>query len=216
MPPLVMVALPLLALHTPPLTDADSVISDDTHTIEGPLITPAESDGLIVMALVAVALPQLLVTVYLTVSGPTVLAITTPPPDMVAFVLDMLHTPPPTDAVYVAGVPMHTVAAPVTVPALGAGFTLSSKVVAAVPQVLVMVYDMMVVPPATPVTTPVPDTVAAVGLVLLHTPPAVAFDRAVNVPAHIVPGPMMVPAFGERFTVTVCIAATDPQLLVTR
>ena len=45
---------------------------------------------------------------------------------------------------------------------------------------------MVVLPAATPVTTPVPETVATEVDELLHTPPAVASARAVVEPAQTV------------------------------
>ena len=74
---------------------------------------------------------------------------------------------------------------------------------------------MIVVPAATPVTTPVASTLPTVGAELLHTPPDAALVSAVVEPAQTVPVPVIVPATGDGFTVTTAVAATVPQLFVT-
>ena len=61
MPP-TTVAFPLLVVHAPPLTVDVSVLDAKTHTVDGPLIVPALGSGLTVKGLVAVAVPQPLVT----------------------------------------------------------------------------------------------------------------------------------------------------------
>ena len=53
----------LLLLQVPPLTVEVSVIDAPVHTVAGPLIVPADGDGLIVIVFVATAVPQLFVTV---------------------------------------------------------------------------------------------------------------------------------------------------------
>ena len=76
---------------------------------------------------------------------------------------------------------------------------------------------MVVVPLATPVTTPVTLMVAMPGLTLLHTPPAspVASARVMFAVGHTTSPPVIAPAFGSGFTVTAAVAAAVPQLLVT-
>ena len=74
---------------------------------------------------------------------------------------------------------------------------------------------MVEVPAATPVTTPVPLTVAIPGLTLLQVPPAAASVRLVVVVGHTISPPVILPAFGDGFTVTTTVAAAVPQLLVT-
>jgi hypothetical protein len=65
---------------------------------------------------------------------------------------------------------------------------------------------MVAVPAATPVTTPVLPTAATPAALLLHTPPAVAFDKAVLLPAHTLAVPVMAPALGNALTVTTFVA----------
>jgi hypothetical protein len=65
-----------------------------------------------------------------------------------------------------------------------------------------------------PDTTPlVVVTVAMVGLLLLHVPPAVALLRVVVVPEQRVAEPVL--AAGVLFAVIVLVAVPVPQLLVT-
>ena len=72
-------------------------------------------------------------------------------------------------------------------------------------------------PPATPVTRPVPLTVAMPGDTELQTPPAVpvaSLNKVVKV-AQTVSVPVIAPALGDGFTVTTAVAASAPQLFVT-
>ena len=75
---------------------------------------------------------------------------------------------------------------------------------------------MVDVPLVNPVTTPVALTVATPVDTELHTPaPPVALLSVVVVVGHSVSRPVMVPATGNGFTVTIAVAAAVPQLLVT-
>ena len=71
---------------------------------------------------------------------------------------------------------------------------------------MVTAYDIVVVPEATPVTTPEALTVAADVLLLLHTPPPVASLIVVVAPGHTVVVPVMDPADGNGLTVTIEVA----------
>jgi hypothetical protein len=62
------------------------------------------------------------------------------------------------------------------------------------------------VPAATPLTTPVLPTVAMPVALLLHVPPVVALLSVVVLPAVTVAVPVIVPADGKGFTVTVVVA----------
>jgi len=127
----------------------------------------------------------------------------------------LLQVPPPVASVSVVDEPMHTAVAPLMLPATGAGDTFTTSVTVAVPQLLVTVYDIVVKPDETPVTTPVALMVAAAGLLLLHTPPDTASVRVMFRPMHTLAGPLMVPPTGEGFTVTALVAVAVPHLLVT-
>ena len=74
---------------------------------------------------------------------------------------------------------------------------------------------MVTVPVDTPVTTPVEDTVATVGLLLVQAPPVAVSPRDVVPPTHNVDVPVIVPVFGSGLMVTVIIAVAVPQLLLT-
>ena len=66
-----------------------------------------------------------------------------------------------------------------------------------------------------PPTEPEALTVAIAVLVLLHTPPLVPSVNAVLEPEHTVNvPPIEAGADGAVFTVTTCVAAVDPQLLL--
>ena len=75
----------------------------------------------------------------------------------------------------------------------------------------------MVVPALIPITIPEVFTVPAAVLVLLHTPPAViSVNEVVAPPAHTAAVPIIPAGFtGNGFTVTIDVAATTPQPLVT-
>ena len=111
--------------------------------------------------------------------------------------------------------PTHTDDAPDMLPASGNGLTVNVCVAAAVPQPLVTVYDIVVVPAAMPVTLPEASKVANDVAVLLHVPPVATSVSGVLLAAHTVDAPDMVPASGNGLTVNVCVAAAVPQLLVT-
>ena len=74
---------------------------------------------------------------------------------------------------------------------------------------------MVVLPEAIPLTTPVALTEPTDGVTLLHAPPAAPSVSAVLAPAQTTGVPVIVPAFGNALTVTTCVAAAVPQLLVT-
>ena len=65
---------------------------------------------------------------------------------------------------------------------------------------------MVVVPEATPVTTPDAFTVAFAVFELLHTPPPAASVRAVVEPAQTEVVPVIDPAAGNGLTVTIEVA----------
>ncbi len=69
---------------------------------------------------------------------------------------------------------------------------------------------MVVVPAPTPVTTPVLLTVPTAVLLLLHVPPAVAFDKAVVCPTHIDVPPVIAPGGVLMVNVFVAVAVQYP------
>ena len=74
---------------------------------------------------------------------------------------------------------------------------------------------MIAVPATTPVTVPAVLMLAMVGLPLLHAPPLAVLVNVVVAATHTLDAPLMVPADAVAVTVTVCVAAVVPQLLVT-
>ena len=70
------------------------------------------------------------------------------------------------------------------------------------PLPLVTEYDIVTVPPDTPVTTPPLLMVAMAGLLVDHTPPGVVLAAVIVVPAHRLVGPVMAATVGFELTVT--------------
>jgi hypothetical protein len=65
-----------------------------------------------------------------------------------------------------------------------------------------------------PVTTPVED-IDALPVLLLHVPPGAASVRVTVELTQTAVGPLIVPALGNGFTVTIFVATAVPQTLVT-
>lgn len=74
---------------------------------------------------------------------------------------------------------------------------------------------MVVVPAATPLTTPEAFTVATLVVLLFQVPPDTASAKVVVPPGQIEVAPVIVPAEAEGVTVTEVVAVDEPQLLVT-
>ena len=113
---------------------------------------------------------------------PTVTGVTTPDPEIVADAFWIAQVPPETPSVNVAGVPIHTVAGPVIVPADGVGITVTVEIAETDPQLAVTVYEIVSTPPETPVTVP-PATVASV-LAVLHVPPEAPSLSVIDEPSQ--------------------------------
>ena len=134
-------------------------------------------------------------------------------------VLPLLHVPVPPNAVASLNVmvrPVHTEEGPVIAPATGETFTVIFVVVVAEPQnVVVSVNEIVVVPTANPYTTPVVEpTVPTPVLLLLHVPVPPDAVKSFNVivdPTHTDVRPVIEPAAGETFTVTLAVVVTEPQ-----
>lgn len=73
----------------------------------------------------------------------------------------------------------------------------------------------MVVPAATPITTPVEDTRAILVSAELQMPPVTESANVVDVPRQMVSIPVMDPVAGSGVTVTKAVAIPVPQPLVT-
>ena len=88
------VAVALLLLHVPPPIPSVNMIDELTHTLAAPVILPAFGSGLTTIDLIAIAVPQPLVTEYPIVSVPAVTPVTIPVEPTVAVALLLLHVPP--------------------------------------------------------------------------------------------------------------------------
>lgn len=116
-----------------------------------------------------------------------------------ALLLD--HDPPEGVEFKVVVKPTHTLNVPVN--AVGVVFTVTTAVAATEPQLLVTVYDIVVVPFVRPATTPPEETVPTPVLVLLHVPPPVPLAaRAVVAPVHTDNVPLIVPGVANGLMVT--------------
>jgi hypothetical protein len=203
-------------LQTPPVTVFAKAIGEPAHTAELPVIVPASGAVLIVMVLVAVADPQLPDTVYDMVVAPEETPVTIPAELIVAMpVAPQPQVPPLTVFARAIVEPGHTAELPVIVPASGEALIVMFLVAVAVPQPPDTVYDMIVAPEETPVTTPVGLTVATPGMAELHTPPVTVFAKGIVEPGHVAAPPVIVPALGATFTVITFVAVALPQLVVT-
>ena len=127
--------------------------------------------------------------------------------------LVLLHTPPPEVSARVNEAPTQTEDAPVIVPAIGSTFTVTNLIELDVPQLFVTVYLIVSIPGETFVITP-PETVAMRGLVLLQAPTPAVSVNVKTTPTHPIDGPVMIPEFGNGFTVISCIATVVPQTFV--
>ena len=111
------VALALLTSHAlynaPAAPMLLSVIEDAAHTESAPLRLPASGDGLTMIVVVALSVPQLLVTVYVIVSLPAFTPVITPALLTVALSLLTLHVPPAIPSISAVLLPEHTPVAPV-------------------------------------------------------------------------------------------------------
>jgi hypothetical protein len=146
-PPEVMVAepVPFVTDQAPPdVASVNAGVEAPAHTLAAPPpIAATVGTSFTVSGIVAEAEPQLLVTVYFTVTEPALPPVTTPPGVMLAvpvpFTID--HVPPGVASLNPGVVlPTHTLAAPLFIGAtVGVPFTVSDAVAEAVPQLLLTV-----------------------------------------------------------------------------
>ena len=126
-----------LLLHVPPGISLLKLIEEDTQTEAGPVIVPADGDGLTVIPDELLAVPQTVVTLYVMVALPAATPITTPVDEftVATAVLLLLQLPPVLPLlVNVVARPAHTAVAPFIVPALAVALTVTNCVVFEVPQ----------------------------------------------------------------------------------
>ena len=126
-----------------------------------------------------------------------------PVPTPATELLLLAQLPPATASVKLVVTPWHNTKLPDM--ATGIVFTVTSKVAEHEPTV----YEIVVLPAASPDTRPVPaPTVAVIVLLLLQFPPAVASVRFVADPAHIDDIPVI--ETGVKFTVKVVVTLHPP------
>jgi hypothetical protein len=89
-------AFPLVADQVPPGVPSVNLIDAPEQRTESPVMAPAFGSGLIVIVFVAMAVPQILFTVYRMVSVPVFIPVTMPDEDMVALLFVVVHNPPVT------------------------------------------------------------------------------------------------------------------------
>ncbi len=123
--------------------------------------------------------------------------VTLPDPSTVALPLLAHHAPPVVTSLKVIVVPAQIPLAPVII----AGLLFTVIVVVALHDVPVA-YTTVMVPAVIPLTTP-PALIEPAGPLLLHVPPAVAFDRLIVIPSHTLVAPRIEP--GNAFTVTTAV-----------
>lgn len=128
----------LLLLHVPPATASARVdVPPDEQSVVVPVIVPAEGAPLMVTDIVALLMPQLLLTRYEIVTVPADTPLTTPKELTVAIeLLLLLHAPPLTASASVVVPPTQAEGVPVIVPAEGVVVTENEVVATAVPQLV--------------------------------------------------------------------------------
>jgi hypothetical protein len=169
-----------------------NVVVLPTQMLCSPLNSPASTAAVTVTVLVAVALshPPLPATVYVIVTAPVPIGVTTPVDVFIVALsgFPLVHEPPETLLLNVV-VPFEQIACvPLNVPATGAAVTVTVLVAVSLlqPPLPATMYLIVVVPAATPVTSPEPSTVATDVLTLDQLPPASpSLAKVVVPPTHI-------------------------------
>jgi hypothetical protein len=171
----------VLLVHAPPDTELESDVADNRHTDKAPVIAPG--CAFTVTTFVTGDPHQI---PYDIVAVPAEIPVTTPEvASIVATVgLALVHVPVLVVLVNVVVPPSHTVA----VPAIAATVPTTVTVFVAV-GVHPVLYRILTLPAATPVTIPVvKPTVALVGVPLDHVPPEVPSASVIVVPTHTIVG----------------------------
>jgi hypothetical protein len=201
----------VLLVHVPPEGVLLRVVAAPVQILIVP--TGTDGSGLTLTVNVATAVPQVLVTEYDIVVTPAAIPVTMPvdAPTVPAAVALLDHAPPDTLLLSVTVDAAQTAEVPVIVPATGDALTV---ITAFALQPEAVVYVIVVVPVARPLTIPedVP-MVATVGVLLVHVPPEGVLLRVVAVPVQILIVP--VGTDGSGLTLTVNVATAVPQALVT-
>lgn len=210
-PPEMEVVL-LLEFHNPPGAVSERISIAPAQILEAPVIVPAIGIASTLTIINAMAVPQLLVTIYFMLSTPGDTPVTIPPetlaPPELAF-----QTPPGAVSIKVIDESIQTPDEPAIVPATGSGFTVINLLTISVPQLFITEYLIVSLPAISPVINPA-TTVAIEGLVLLQIPPGVVSVKVIKSLTHTTEIPVIVPADGIASTVNNLLAIEVPQLLV--
>lgn len=139
-PPGDTVAIPVaVLLQIPPVGVAVSAIVLASHTESGPAMAPITGRVSTVMVFVATAVPHMLVTEQLTVAVPYVNPLTSPVGLTLTAGPGVLQVPPVGVHVSVMTEVIQTKEGPLITDTVGSGFTVITRFVAIVPQLLVTV-----------------------------------------------------------------------------
>ena len=204
-------------VHTPPEVVLVNVVVDPTHASVVPPIAASVGNAFTFTVAWAFEVHPFVVTVYVIVAVPAVTPLTTPLASTVATaVLDDVQTPPAVALVSAVVEPAHTSVVPLIAATTGIGLTVTVVVTDALHPFVVTVYVIVVLPAATPVTTPVDAlTVAVAVLDDVQTPPAVTSDKVVVEPSHTEVVPVIAATVGNALIVTVVVTElTHPFALV--
>ena len=124
----------------PPVTVLVNEITEPVHTIDGPLIVPAEGPAPMVTSAVSNEVPQAVVLVKVMMAVPLATPVTTPVVLIEAIAaLLVLQTPPIVVSASVVVPPAQAEGVPVIAPTIGAPLTVTSVDTEVLPQVLVTV-----------------------------------------------------------------------------
>lgn len=201
-----IVALPLITLHTPPVTVSINIVYVPAQIVESPIMVPVLAGVFTVTGIVAEFVPQLLVSVYDIFASPPVIPVTSPVllPTVAMLGLSLVHVPPEGEELKVIVDPAHTEAGPET----GSGNT-STVTVCVAKQPPAPVYVISAVPIAMPVMSPVTGSAVAIPVdPEAHVPPEGELLNVVTAPAQTVAMPVI--ADGVVLTVTSRVTKQPP------
>jgi hypothetical protein len=182
----------VLLLQVPPAVASLRVIVEPTHTDPGVPVIAVIGFTVTILPL----LQPVLFMIYDMVAVPALAPPVTIPdvPTVATPVFVLLQVPPVVASLNEVVAPWHTAAVP-----LMAVIGLTVTTVRAL-QPRLVVYVIVLVPDATPVTSPEPSTVAFAVALLLHVPVPVVSLSVTTDPAHILAGPPRIAVIGLTVT----------------
>ena len=216
------------------VTTTSSVTGDDKWIVNDPVVGLGKTDKTVLFALIcstslgqslkgltvtaneAVSYPQLLPTIYQTVSVPPDSPVNNPAlPIAASAELLLIHKPPAMVLIKVAVSALHKVSMPEIIPAYGRGFTVTAFWAVSMLHTLLTTYKTVSVPAESPANTPVVPTDATDPETLCQLPPTELSLSVIAEPAHTESVPVMWPALGREVTVMMCVLLAVPQAVVT-